>query len=140
MNKKGNVFVMGFIALTLGALLLGALALPQASTLYSTQKLGETLTLSTTPATTTQDLSAVTIVFNSSVTLPATNYTSDATANTVTLLDTVKVGNNTAFTVEYSYFDARYLDSASERTLAGVIGLALLIGLVFAGFQMFGLA
>ena len=69
MNKKGNVFVMGFIALTLGALLLGALALPQASTLYSTQKLGETLTLSTTPATTTQDLSAVTIVFNSSVTL-----------------------------------------------------------------------
>lgn len=140
-NKKGNVFVYGFIALTLGVVLLGSLAIPMVSTLYKTQDISEVLTLNDNTATSlTYNISEVTSVYNSTVTVDSTNYTVDLDADTIVLNDAVVIKNETDFTVAYSYYDPKYLGSASDRTLAGVITVALIIGLAYAGFKMFDLA
>jgi hypothetical protein len=141
MNNKGNYLVLGFVALTIGVLLLGALAIPVSKDLYTILPTSESLTLQLDIAkSTTQNISSFTALLNSSGgTVPASNYTVSTSANTVTLDDAVLYTNNTIGVASYQYFPGNYLGSATDRTLASVIVVALIIGIAFAGFKMFNL-
>jgi len=135
MNKKGNYIVLAFIGLALAVILFANLVLPTTDDLYSTQGYTESLTLlNGTAVSTTYNLTSVTAIRNTTGTLDTGEYSVDADADTITLVN--PANNNTALSVQYEYYASTYLNSASERSLAGVLGIAVLVGIIYAGLVM----
>ena len=139
--KKGNVGLIAgtIITLVLAVIIIVSLAIPQAQTMTTAQEYSDTLTAHVKGAGATTTTLTETDMVTGGLTVTGltltTNYTVSYTTGVVTVL------NNTAngtYTAGYTFYEEGYIENTSTRALAMVIVLVLIIGLVYAAFQMFG--
>lgn len=145
MNKKGQAVAVGsIITMVIAVILVANLALPQTRSLNNLQTDSDTLeheTNNTANDTYTLAKAGEGLVLTSgSLTLAGLTVSDNYTVNYDTGLVTIK--NETAadnYTATYTYQAANYLTSSSDRALWAVVGLAIVLGLLYAGFYLFGL-
>ena len=141
MNKKANVFVTGFITLVLAIVLLAYVLFPSVRMSTQTSRNSETITKTAGNETISQNITLEhypidTSDFAISDLTEGVNYTIlDANTGLIELNNT---NNATTYTATYGYYEAGYLETATDRGLMAVVILAGIIGLVYIAFKIFG--
>lgn len=139
MNKKGQM-ISNIIMLSIAVVLVAYLSIPQIQESTLTKDGSQTLTYNTAPTSKNFTLTS-TPVTSGSIALTGlvegTNYSILDSANG---LINVNATNNVTSTATYDYEGSRYLSSTSDRALYGVLITIFIVGLLYAGAKMFGLA
>ena len=137
MDKKGQFFVGTIIMLTIAVVFVAYLSIPQIQE-SGDFDFSESITKTNATANETFTLTHYPVLtFSISGLTETTNYTlTDATGVLILNDDTA----NKTYTAVYTYEGSRYIDSATDRTLFFVLITIFIVGLVYKGAEMFGLA
>jgi len=140
-SKKGNAYVIGLITVTIMVIFLANILFPQVRNTTQSQNYQESFTYDprndTANVSFSLDKTNLDVLTISGLT-EDTNFTVDYDAGTVTILANTTA--NATYTASYTYFEANYLDNATERTLMAIVILAGIIGALYYIFTIFGVA
>ena len=140
MDKKAEFSIPAILMISIGAILVAYLFIPQVQQSTNTFDGSDSLVKAVYNANETFSLSNTPLVASSlsisGLTL-TTNYTVDYNAGTVRINDVTK---NKTYTAVYEYVSSRYIDSASDRVLYGVLITLAIVGLLYMIARLFGLA
>lgn len=139
MNKKGQM-INNIIMLSIAVVLVAYLSIPQIQESTQTKASTQTLTYDTAPINNNYTLTNTPIVSGSISLTGLTegrNYTILDSANGIININATQ---NITSTASYNYEGDRYIDSVSDRVLYGVLITIFIVGLIYAGAKMFGLA
>ena len=128
------------ITLTLAVILVASFSLPMVKEKTNTVAYSETLTKINASNEENKTLTYTDIV-SSSLSIAGLTITSNYTIDYDTGIVTFVAGSslNGTYTASYNYYPSGYLTNSNERNLFGIIGLALIIGLLAWVFMSFGI-